>query len=386
MRTHLTPKGLTYTMSDDTTPTLDTYRRTHAEDPNAWWRLDSGHALNLFNTALDRLEELEGWKTKQVERARRAITEPARFNRVYDPKNPDLAVVIDTALDERDALRTQHNRIREALAGHPTCNVHPDEDPISCGWKRAVADVVQALEDPPPLEYTVDVVNANGTVVNTYDLTEGLPQALLDALDDEDEAAVHHVEPDDEDDNPDPAPALAAAMAQPRSYVRAEDDDTARHLADMTRRQQHKELPYHVMMLSAFDAADNIWWRIGDGKNPDDKELHIYALCNDLFHWGAADVEEITLENLPTLRQAVQDVAEVTGDIEANSDYAFLLFAARVRGMRPQKPFYDTVHARRSRPLPDDDTPEGARINSTLTAARTRMLRIFFDEAGPERT
>ena len=36
--------------------------------------------------------------------------------------------------------------IREALAGHPHCDIHPDGDSIACGWKRAVASVQAALD------------------------------------------------------------------------------------------------------------------------------------------------------------------------------------------------------------------------------------------------
>ena len=36
--------------------------------------------------------------------------------------------------------------IREALSGHPSCDIHPDGDPITCGWKRAVASVQAALD------------------------------------------------------------------------------------------------------------------------------------------------------------------------------------------------------------------------------------------------
>ena len=36
--------------------------------------------------------------------------------------------------------------IRAALAGHPRCDIHPDGDPITCGWKRAVASVQAALD------------------------------------------------------------------------------------------------------------------------------------------------------------------------------------------------------------------------------------------------
>lgn len=36
--------------------------------------------------------------------------------------------------------------IRAALADHPRCDIHPDDDPITCGWKRAVFDIQAALD------------------------------------------------------------------------------------------------------------------------------------------------------------------------------------------------------------------------------------------------
>ena len=36
--------------------------------------------------------------------------------------------------------------IRAALAGHPRCDIHPDDDPIKCGWERAVADIQAVLD------------------------------------------------------------------------------------------------------------------------------------------------------------------------------------------------------------------------------------------------
>lgn len=38
-------------------------------------------------------------------------------------------------------------RVREALSGHPrTCDQHTEDDPVKCGWKRAVIDVQSALD------------------------------------------------------------------------------------------------------------------------------------------------------------------------------------------------------------------------------------------------
>lgn len=36
--------------------------------------------------------------------------------------------------------------VRTALAQHPRCDVHPDDDVITCGWKLAVAGVQRALD------------------------------------------------------------------------------------------------------------------------------------------------------------------------------------------------------------------------------------------------
>lgn len=54
----------------------------------------------------------------------------------------------DDELAARDAeVREQTLApVRAALDGHPVCNVHPDGDYPSCGWKRAVADVRRALD------------------------------------------------------------------------------------------------------------------------------------------------------------------------------------------------------------------------------------------------
>lgn len=47
---------------------------------------------------------------------------------------------------ERDVLAGQVERVQTALDSHPACDVHPDDDPITCGWKRVVADVTKALD------------------------------------------------------------------------------------------------------------------------------------------------------------------------------------------------------------------------------------------------
>lgn len=50
-----------------------------------------------------------------------------------------------------DKAEATIQRMRAALADHPrACEAHPEDDPISCGWKRAVLDVQTALDGGEP--------------------------------------------------------------------------------------------------------------------------------------------------------------------------------------------------------------------------------------------
>lgn len=92
---------------------------------------------------------------------------------------------------------------------------------------------------------------------------------------------------------------------------------------------------------------------------------HFYtsADCSDFFEWGTADSERITVENLPILHQASTEVNNLTANDEIGESrrkhFAGLLFASRVRNLRPQGAYYK-------------------RIPETLSNA--------FNDAGPERT
>ena len=47
---------------------------------------------------------------------------------------------------ENSALRAQIDAVRAATANHPDpCEKHPEDDPVSCGWKSAYIDVVETL-------------------------------------------------------------------------------------------------------------------------------------------------------------------------------------------------------------------------------------------------
>ncbi|MFD3748360.1 hypothetical protein [Nocardia sp. NPDC058633] len=50
--------------------------------------------------------------------------------------------------DELLELRQEQAKVRAALAGHPRCDVIPDDDLVSCGWKHAVVDIQRAIDAP----------------------------------------------------------------------------------------------------------------------------------------------------------------------------------------------------------------------------------------------
>lgn len=45
-----------------------------------------------------------------------------------------------------DAPTPALDKVRAALAEHPRCDRHGGDDPVTCGWKRAVLDVQAALD------------------------------------------------------------------------------------------------------------------------------------------------------------------------------------------------------------------------------------------------
>ena len=84
-----------------------------------------------------------------------------------------------------------------------------------------------------------------------------------------------------------------------------------------------------LRLLGKEELYDAVWWTA---------DLHFFVGCNDVFGYACADAEEITPEQLPLLRQAIADAKEA--DNVVGSCYGCLLFAARVRGMRPLKASY----------------------------------------------
>jgi len=102
-------------------------------------------------------------------------------------------------------------------------------------------------------------------------------------------------------------------------------------------------------LFSRLDSHDMLFWRMDDGN------IRFFVICNDIFFWATADVEEITQGNVENLEQAVADVQ--VADPDADEWMGPLLFCARRRGIRP---------------MPRMELP--------------KTLKPLFDACGPERT
>lgn len=94
---------------------------------------------------------------------------------------------------------------------------------------------------------------------------------------------------------------------------------------------QEAAFVWRAMALFAFEDCDWLFWRFTDGR------MRVYVNCNDVFHWGCADGEELTPHNIADAAQAKADAQAATGSTPYNWP---LLFCARQRQMRPQGAMY----------------------------------------------
>jgi len=106
----------------------------------------------------------------------------------------------------------------------------------------------------------------------------------------------------------------------------------------------------HLFSLDETDCYSALFWRCEEPGT-----VSFFVNVNDMFYWATADMEPITPEDLPAMRQALADVRTIT---EQDIYEGFLLWAARKRKMRPQQGAY-----------PDD-----------------KRLWALFDACGPART
>lgn len=92
---------------------------------------------------------------------------------------------------------------------------------------------------------------------------------------------------------------------------------------------------HRVLAVFAFDNTEDLWWRTDGEYAP----VTFFALCNDLFAWGTADLERITPEDLPLLEQAAADVRPLVPMLNNVGE----LYCARKRGQRPQGAAYKFI-------------------------------------------
>lgn len=86
-----------------------------------------------------------------------------------------------------------------------------------------------------------------------------------------------------------------------------------------------------MAVLAVFERADlfeSLIWRV-DMTAAGQPTVKLFATCSDFFHYATADLEEITVADIPLLASCLTALSGV--------DVAYLgeLFAARKRRMRP---------------------------------------------------
>jgi hypothetical protein len=82
-------------------------------------------------------------------------------------------------------------------------------------------------------------------------------------------------------------------------------------------------------LFAQADIRDELLWFV------DGHQVVFHANVSDVFEWGCADAEPITPDRLPDLERSYADLAAV-GALECLAE----LYAARLRGMRPQGAAY----------------------------------------------
>lgn len=108
-----------------------------------------------------RIAELEEWQEQRLVQARRAVMDLDRFRRIFDPEQPDLAIVIDAVLDERDALRARVAELEsvERIGFITGSRVNGkwciafDGDPFT--REEAIEDLYEAAAEAPDAEWHI---------------------------------------------------------------------------------------------------------------------------------------------------------------------------------------------------------------------------------------
>lgn len=107
-------------------------------------------------------------------------------------------------------------------------------------------------------------------------------------------------------------------------------------MPELTAEEQLAFLHELLQTTQTADINSELLW------HTDGRRIQVWANVSDVFAWGGSDAEEITPENLPILMQAVADLTSIH---RFDAIYAPELFAARLRGMRPQGAAYPKERA-----------------------------------------
>lgn len=95
-----------------------------------------------------------------------------------------------------------------------------------------------------------------------------------------------------------------------------------------------------LKLVEKYEIEDRVHW---------DRTLTFYIICNDFFHWGCADGENIeTTEDMDLLENCMK---EIKYHIKDPMDFtwentATLLYCAKKRGTRPQGAYYQYISER----------------------------------------
>ena len=81
-----------------------------------------------------------------------------------------------------------------------------------------------------------------------------------------------------------------------------------------------------LTIAARYDAMDTLFWN---------EELEFSVICNDIFWWGTADLEEITEETIDDFETAL---------IDGGIAWGATLYCARMRKMRPQGAMYEHIN------------------------------------------
>lgn len=126
----------------------------------------------------------------------------------------------------------------------------------------------------------------------------------------------------------------------------------------MTEQQDHAFLVEVMTLFAQADCHSELFWTVDlPLYRPPDAvpKMWLHAIVSDVFAWGSADLEEITPDAIDVLRQAFEALKPY--GLEGLSELP-VLYAARVRGMRPQGAYFDYVTIPEVRQLLMDCGPQ----------------------------